>query len=659
MSSEDDIETCLNKANTVISEGISHWNAPGLARRRKNEHETLIECGFTVRDLNIQGDVFDETHDKLRSRIEVAKLVLAAADLDAAQSDGSLAAQYPRDVLERMIEVDRFRQYDVYEADDNELQQRIQSHDGQLYEMVRKEVAPQLRSLNEGLTGDHSELSKYQMQGLKVIYGDRLETLQDAVGLYISHHGLPNVVDDMEETILETAEAASDREEIVAELEASLDDSIDELSQSLHHSIRDEYRQLEAELYRLDQTETATTGATEEDLSSLLDRLEELIDQQADRQAALVEQIERRESKVSELETHIERLEQRLASTDIEDEVSQIVDAELDQLRDERARLADELATLEAERAELEETRQQLEDERAPLQRGELPDRDGEQIAPVRASEARIAEFDYSSRFEQAVHGAERITLPDGDTFSAEPAYWRDHHQRHDERERMRELLNDAIDDEADVNAQLGHYPLNRHSRFVVQRSGRLPLTGRRELTIELRMQAHLETFAQYGADDRPATQADLLEVINDVVRGAEQDGVPSIVAVASPTGWTEAVEKTIQRGDDIGTKFSRQVGVVLVDLHERQLIYDSSHSLVTANAGLFEFETLAERAQTAETRIQDELLNSATEYIQLDTVVEELGVSEQVAAMALNRLDVQDVGTLRQTSKGLVLDCR
>ncbi|GAA0541566.1 hypothetical protein ABNG02_13785 [Halorubrum ejinorense] len=659
MSSEDDIETCLNKAKTVISEGISHWNAPGLARRRKDEHETLIECGFTVRDLNIQGDVFDETHDKLRSRIEVAKLVLAAADLDAAQSDGSLAAQYPQDVLERMIEVDRFRQYDVYEADNNELQQRIQSHDGQLYEMVRKEVAPQLRSLNEGLTGDHSELSKYQMQGLKAIYGDRLETLQDAVGHYITHHGLPNVVDDMEEAILETAEAASDREQIVAELEASLGDSIDELSQSLHHSIRDEYRQLEAELYRLDYTETTTTDATEEELSSLLDRLEGLLDQQADRQAALVEQIELRESKLTDLEQHIERLEERLAANNIEDEVSQIVDAELDQLRDERARIADELAVLEAERIELEETRQQLEDERTPLQRGELPDRDGEQIPPVRASEARIAEFDYSSRFEQAVHQAERIVLPDGDAFSAEPAYWRDHHQRRDERERMRELLDDAVDDEMDVDTQLGNYPLNRNSRFVVQRSGRFPLTGSQELTIELRIQSHLETFARYGADDRPATQADLLEVINDVVRGAEQDDVPGIVAVASPTGWTEAVEKTIQGGDDIGTTFSRQVGVVLVDLHDRQLIYDSSQSLVTANAELFEFETLAERVQTTETRIRDELLDVATEYIQLDTVVDELSVTEQVASMALNRLATQGVGTLRQTSKGLVLDLR
>ncbi len=203
-----------------------------------------------------------------------------------------------------------------------------------------------------------------------------------------------------------------------------------------------------------------------------------------------------------------------------EDEVAQIVDAEFNQLRDERAWITDELAALEAERAEVEETQAQLERERTPLQRGELPVRDNETIDPVRASEARIAEFDYSSRFEQAVYGADHIVLPDGDIFTAEQAYWRDHHRRQDDRERMCELLTDASEADADAEAQLGHHPLSRHSRFVVERSGRMPLTGSRELTIELRIQAHLETFAHYGADNRPAMRVDLLEVINDSVRG-------------------------------------------------------------------------------------------------------------------------------------------
>jgi hypothetical protein len=73
----------------------------------------------------------------------------------------------------------------------------------------------------------------------------------------------------------------------------------------------------------------------------------------------------------------------------------------------------------------------------------------------------------------------------------------------------------------------------------------------------------------------------------------------------------------------------------------------------------LLELKTLGERTQTAETRIRDELLDAATEYSQLDTVVDDLGVSEQVAAISLNRLAAQEGGTLRQTSRGLVLDCR
>ncbi len=128
---------------------------------------------------------------------------------------------------------------------------------------------------------------------------------------------------------------------------------------------------------------------------------------------------------------------------------------------------------------------------------------------------------------------------------------------------------------------------------------------------------------------------------------------------MASPSGWTDTVEETIRRGDGTGTSLSRQVELVLVDLYERRLIYDAGQSLVTANVELFEFETLTERAQAAEADIRDELLADDREYLQLETVVEELGVSKQVAAMAVNRLAAQGTGTLRQTSHGLVLYLR
>lgn len=657
MSTTDDIEKCLKTARTIISEGISHWNETGLNRRRKQEHETLIDCGLTIRDLHIEGELNDEEHEKRRSEIEVAKLILAAADLDADQSDGTLAAQYPRDVLKRMITVDRFRQYDVYEAEDNELQQRIQSHDSQLYEMIRKEVAPQLQSLNEGLTGDRSDLSKFQMRGLKAIYGQRLEMLRKAVGLYISHHGLPNVAEEMEEAILEASEAAKDRKSIVAELEASIEESMDDLSRSLHQSLRDEHRQLETELYRLDRD--GGSDVDDRQMSELLDRVENLLEEQAEQKAAISEQIDLWNSKLTELERHIEGLERRRSADDIEAEVAQLVDDELEQLREERERIARQLTALEAERAELTTAREGLEAKRTPLERGELPDRDVETVDPVLASEARIAEFDYSSRFEQAVHDVSEIVLPDGDSFSADTGYWRDHHRRHDDRGRMRSLLKTHGEDGTDIEARLGQYPLNRHSRFVVERSGRLPLTGSRELTIELRMKGHLETFARYGADDRPASRNDLLEVINDVVRGAEQDDVPAIVVIASPTGWTDAVERAVRRGEGNGISFSRQVDIVLVDLNGRQVIYDESQSLVSANKQLFEFDSLSESAQDCREAVETDLLGTDPRYVRLQNVVEDMGFSEQVVSMAFDRLAEDGVGLVRQTSQGLVLDLR
>lgn len=659
MGNTDEISKCLNTARTVISEGISYWNAPGYDRRRQDEHEKLIECGFKIRELYKSGELglTPEEHELRRGEIEVAKLVLAAADYDARGASGSLASQYPSDVLERMIQVDNFRQYDVYDADEDELQQRIQSHDSQLYDLVREEIAPQLQALNEGLTGTNSELSKFQMRGLKAIYGDRLETLHQATALYIRHHGLPNVVDALEDAVLEAAEASTDRERIVSELEASLSESIEEVSTSLHNSLRDQRHQLETELRRLTYDDGA---ADESEVSELLDKLESLLEKQADQQTALSEQIERRESKLAELDQHIDRLEDRLAENTIEESVEQLLDDELEQLRKERGKLTRQIDSLEVERRELETAHKKLETERSALSRGTLPEYEGETVGPVLASEARIAEFDYSSRFESAVYDSPEIALPSGESFSADTQYWRDHHQRTDERQRMQTLLEEQTDDEeTDIMTLLGQHPLNRHSRFTVERSGRLSLSKSRELTIELRMCAHLETFARYGADDRPATRQDLLEVMNDIVRGAEQNSTPSIVAVASPTGWTSAVERAIERGEGISAQFSRQVSVVLVDLYDRNFIYNDASGVITSNIELFEFPTIAERTRKCSETIRTQFIEDDETYVAASTVSEETEYREHVVASAFAYLEEHGVGARQQTSHGLVLDLR
>lgn len=658
MTELNELEQSLDNARTVITEGISYWNSPGYDRRRKEEHETLIENGFLVRDLYKSGelDLTTEEHEKRRGEIEVAKLILAAADYDVHGSDGSLAAQYPTDVLKRMIQVDAYRQYDVYAADDDELQQRIQSQDSKLYQLVREEIAPQLQALNEGLTGTLSELNKFQMRGLKAIYSDRLETLHEATALYIRYHGLPNVVDELEDAIIDAAEASADRERIVAELEASIEESISEVSASLHNSLRDHHHQLETELQRLRYNEN-TVDDTE--LSALLDRFESLLDEQATQQAALSDQIELRKSKLDDLDKHIERLERRIERDQLEERIESLVDGELDQLREERTRLTRQITSLEAERKELEAVYDELETDRDALTRGELPDRETTD-EPVLASEARIAEFDYSSRFESTVHDIPHVTLPNGDSFDADDQYWRDHHRRTDERQRMRTLLENHTDsDRTDVAKLIDQYPQNRHSKFVVERSGRWSLLTSQALTIELRMCAHLGRFARYGADDQPATQSDLLAVINDVVRGAEKKDTPTLAGIASPTGWTAAVERTVKQGEGIGANFSRQVSIVLVDLQERTIVYNDADTVITSNIEIFEFPTVSEKAQACAETILNQFIHDNSTYVSVPAVVEGTEYREYVVALAFERLEKRGVGKRQQTKNGLVLDLR
>jgi hypothetical protein len=336
-----------------------------------------------------------------------------------------------------------------------------------------------------------------------------------------------------------------------------------------------------------------------------------------------------------------------------------LIDDELAHLREERRRLTSQIDSLEVERTELETAHEELESERAALSRGELPDREETTVGPVLASEARIAEFDYSSRFESAVYDLPEIALPDGDSFSAEEPYWRDHHHRTDERQRMETLLEEHADIKGtDLTTLLGQYPLNRHSKFVVKRSGRFSLARSIELMIELRVCAHLETFARYGADDQPATRQDLLEIMNDIVRGAEQSGTPSVIAIASPTGWTDAVERTIQRGEGIGAQFSRQVGVVLVDLYNREITYDDANTVIESNSEIFEFPTVSERTLKCVETIERHFIDG-NDYIAASTLVEETEYREYVVASAFAHLEEDGVGTRQQTNHGLVLDLR
>ena len=650
MGEFDDLGRCRRTAELIIDDGIREWARSTKEPARRDEHETLLECRTDIRNAYRNGRLTDDNlHDELRTIIEQARLVLAAADYDDRGDAGPIAAQFPDDVLETMLTLDGYRQYDVYDADNETLQRRIASKDGKLDTVIREEVAPQLTALNEALTGTHSELSKTQMAAVEDLTSGRLDRLQEAVGLYLRYNGLPNVRDEIEEAVLEAATAADRRADIVEELSTAMDESLDEFARSLNQGFRDERRELTDELHRaMYGVESGADGNTQE----LLDRVTKLLDRQQEQQEALQEQIELHREKLTALAETTADIE-ALLSDGVDEQYENLLADELDRLREQRAAIEAHVDELRAERAELESTREELETDRSTVEGGRVPDHEEQTIDPVYATDARIAEFDYSSRFETAVHESPGITLPDGETFVADSSYWTEHHVRSDDRERMRRLLSEHREEE-DAEAALGQYPLGRRSRFTVEETGRLPFTEQQRLVLELRVYPHLTAFARDGRDTRPATESDLLTVVNDVVRGAETAGTEHVVAIASPTGWTDGVETTVARGTAVS--FSRYVEVVLVDLDGRRLVYDDSEPLVDANADLFTFESRTEAIDDCVATIRSEYVGTV-DYVSLDRAVAGTDHDEYTVSRAFARLEDAGVGARRQYDDDLYFE--
>lgn len=644
--STNQLESTLKNARTIIDEGITYWESPGRESRRQDTHETLFEGEQTIRDVFQEGIIDRERHSDCRATVAAAQLVLAAADYGHRGGNGTLASQYPDDVLERMHTFDDFRQYDVYEEDEDELQRRIQSTDSQLYGLVEKEIAPQLHALNDALTGEHSELDDFQMRGLKSLYSDRLDKLHKAVSIYIRYHGVPNVVDEIEEAVLETAEAANIRNDVVS----SVEEAVDELSTSLHQSLRDERRQLEAEIHR---AELGDSSFDEDRLDEALNRIDDLLDRQTKQQKRLDEHLDTLSSNASALDEQISQLESQLSSGDLEARIEALINDELEALRTERDRIQRQVDQLTAEREELAAASEALENNR---KRTTVPTSGDETEAEaILSTEARIAEFDYTSRFETSVHDYGRVWLPDGNVFEADSEYWSSQHSRIDERQRMRSLLAEYGDDNADK--RLGQYPLNRQSRFVVSDSSSLGLRKRERLILDLRVHAHLEMYAEHNADIRPASQEDLLGVVNDAVTTAESADTAYLLTVASPTGWTNNVESTVINGEDVGASFSRLLGIVLVDLADQRLIYDESDDLVTENIKLFTFETPDETVAACAEEIRERFATrDRTSYVTVDTVTAETNFDAYTVSQAFKSLENENVGTREQTKYGLCL---
>lgn len=615
--------------------------------RIKRNEQTLL--GEFARDCPTA--LTDKELRDLRAEFRLARLLLVASFRYEGSVPQPLADDFSDKAVETAIEFERYKKFDIKEKE--EIANEIRRMDGEMYELVREYIESDLSDLDQ--LQESPEVQRDVMSKLQERYEDRLENLRHGLFKYVEMRGLPGVVSAVEDALGTVDEAREAR----TAAEEELHDRLDHLEQTVETGFR---RQRQTVERQLDDVEAALAD-TEPDLTEIRQRLRSL-DQPDDEYeralSQLQETVTETKSLQSDLETKLEELDEaRERSTDtdaaVAEKVSAVVDEELSALRERRAAVAEEVDRLETERERLTAASDRLDERREGLlERVEQWETDEETAAGVDGTTAvtptiaRLYELDYVGGFEQSVHDAATIRLAD-ESFEVPEEYWTDRSQRRNERPRLRGFLDD------DQSAE--QFPLNLSVQFEVTNSGFLGVGGETELVIEATVLSDLEAHAEHGFDAGPATLEDLLTYVDRVVQQAESTETDTLVGLASPTGWSEAVRSQVLDGDVARTRFSRRLSLVLVDLRDGELVYDTTDPVADENAHLFALPDDDGRLTDCLSFLREQLGGVGfDDGLMLSEVTAKTGYEAHVVKRAFDRLVEQDGYDLQYVDGELVL---
>jgi hypothetical protein len=178
-------------------------------------------------------------------------------------------------------------------------------------------------------------------------------------------------------------------------------------------------------------------------------------------------------------------------------------------------------------------------------------------------------------------------------------------------------------------------------------------------MIIEATVFSDLDAHAANGFDATPADIDDLLGIINDAVREADRKEVSYLLGIASPTGWTDRVTEQVAASELSRSRYSRRVGICLIDLRDGSIVHDESDPIVADNIGLFDRAVAAERVDTCVETLRSEHVDDlGRETIGLDEVVSEHGFDRHVVKQSFERLeDAGDAVQFYVDGDGLALD--
>lgn len=601
------------------------------------------------------GDFLTSTEqDRVRGEIRLARLLIAASFYAEGELPKPMENDFIDAELQAVIEFDRYKQFDALDQD--QIEGRIRRMEGEVYELVTEYTSTQIADMDELI--DNPEVQQDVMERLVDRYDDRRERIRQGFFVYVETHGMEHMVEGIEQAIDAAAAAATERKHVQTALESEID--------ALESSLETEFQQQRTRIKStLQDVESDIINGTVDiaDVRAELDSATDLSDEPL---TAIDTAIERTKALGATLDEKIAQLQeaqeaaQASGAEEAEDAVT-VVESELERAREQRSKLNNHLDRLHRERDQIEYTRDRLAEQKEALetQVTEL-ESDDDTVDPrdvngadvVTASTARLFEMDYIGRFDTKMHEATTIELPD-QTFDVPEGYWDGRSQRQSDAPRVEQLL------DADEQGRADSYPANLTARYEITKSRYLGLSTQTEIILEATVFSDLRAYASNGFDESPADIDDLLGLINNAVREADQRETHYLLAIASPTGWTERVEEKIEADEFARTHYSRRLSTCLVDLRDGTLIYDESDDVISDNVTLFERPVNAERITQCVDQLRSAYIDSVgRETIGLDEVVSTHEFDPHVVKQAFRRVEEDgDAEQFYVEGDGLALD--
>ena len=535
---ECSFDKVLEPAEIVLQEDLESLRRT-YSEEERVEFWNLVRSGYKRFMLRCSTRMPRDMARLVRARYRLAQLLLAASFKLNGEGQDSIVSMFRPEEYQLLLDFEEFKIFDHIDVDT--IVEFIKRREGKVYELVKKYYEKQYNTLEQRwgpLIGD-------LVKAIEDRYRARRRKIEAAVIEYVKRYGLVETVSEIEEAVKKVLEAGEFRRRIEEELRRKILEEyrVEELREKLALLEEERGKLLEA----LERVEDAASQRSME-LRALVAELEEarreknrlmnMYNEVSSRLAMVEKELREAREKLREKEEELQRAMERYRGSK---GAVEALSAEAETLRNTVAKLSAELEEyrrmLEAVNSHKTVLEERLREVEAAL-RGEVEGR------LVTAEEAVALAESYLRRV------AYKASPPRGSVTIYDP--------------RREGAVRISGWDEVSLGSRSEKGSPGTRSLVLVRKKG--VLFRKRDIVVEVVVKLHEDAYASKGYDTKPVTLAEVVEIVEDRASEADAGGYYLVLAIASPTGFTEKAIEYVANSESYRAFASRNTTLYLVD---------------------------------------------------------------------------------------------